>query len=107
VTQSNAVFGELSVLLDQSHMADVRALETSQISLCGRGSSDRASPVVFTNYNSLGTSAGSVGTPPDVNAARNGNVVMLSYNTSVLLSIDGTVSYNLLDRFGRRILGRP
>ena len=54
-------------------------------------------PVVFTNYNGLGTSAGSVGTPPDVNAARNGNVVMLSYNTSVLLSIDGTGSYKLLD----------
>jgi CRP/FNR family cyclic AMP-dependent transcriptional regulator len=30
VTQSNAVFGELSVLLDQPHMADVRVLETSQ-----------------------------------------------------------------------------
>lgn len=30
VTQSNAVFGELSALLDQPHMADVRALETSQ-----------------------------------------------------------------------------
>lgn len=30
VTQSNAVFGELSLLLDQPHMADVRALETVQ-----------------------------------------------------------------------------
>lgn len=30
VTQSNTVFGELSILLDQPHMADVRALETSQ-----------------------------------------------------------------------------
>jgi CRP-like cAMP-binding protein len=29
VTQSNAVFGELSLFLDQPHMADVRALETS------------------------------------------------------------------------------
>jgi len=30
VTQSNAVFGELSVLLDQPHTADVRAVEASQ-----------------------------------------------------------------------------
>jgi CRP/FNR family transcriptional regulator, cyclic AMP receptor protein len=30
VTESGAVFGELSVLLDQPHTADVRALETSQ-----------------------------------------------------------------------------
>ena len=30
VTRRNAVFGELSLLLDQPHMADVRALETSQ-----------------------------------------------------------------------------
>ena len=30
VTQTNAVFGELSVLLNQPHTADVRALETSQ-----------------------------------------------------------------------------
>jgi CRP-like cAMP-binding protein len=30
VTQSNAVFGELSVLLDQPHTADVRAVATSQ-----------------------------------------------------------------------------
>lgn len=30
VTQSNAVFGELSVLLDQPHTADVRAVEVSQ-----------------------------------------------------------------------------
>src|SRR5215468_1152777 len=30
VAESGAVFGELSVLLDQPHTADVRALETSQ-----------------------------------------------------------------------------
>lgn len=54
-------------------------------------------PVVFSNYNSLGTKAGSVGTPPDVNAARDGNVVMFSYNTSVLLSTDGATSYKLLN----------
>jgi CRP-like cAMP-binding protein len=30
VTQANAVFGELSVLLDKPHTADVRAVETSQ-----------------------------------------------------------------------------
>jgi CRP/FNR family cyclic AMP-dependent transcriptional regulator len=30
VTEPGAVFGELSVLLDQPHTADVRALETSQ-----------------------------------------------------------------------------
>jgi CRP-like cAMP-binding protein len=30
VAEPGAVFGELSILLDQPHMADVRALETSQ-----------------------------------------------------------------------------
>jgi CRP-like cAMP-binding protein len=30
VAEPGAVFGELSVLLDQPHTADVRALETSQ-----------------------------------------------------------------------------
>jgi CRP-like cAMP-binding protein len=30
VTESGAVFGELSALLDQPHTADVRALETTQ-----------------------------------------------------------------------------
>ena len=30
VTQANAVFGELSLLLEQPHMADVRAVEISQ-----------------------------------------------------------------------------
>src|SRR6266853_135635 len=54
-------------------------------------------PVVFSGYNNLGTQATGVGTPPDVNAARNGNVVMLSYNTKLLLSTDGASTYKLLD----------
>jgi hypothetical protein len=53
-------------------------------------------PVVVTQYNPQGTSA-SVGTPPDPNAARNGNVVMLSYNTRVMLSTNGGTSYVELD----------
>jgi hypothetical protein len=53
-------------------------------------------PVVVTQYNPQGTSA-SVGTPPDPNAARNGNVVMLSYNTRVMLSTNGGTSYTELD----------
>lgn len=35
VTQRNAVFGELSVLLDQPHTADVRAVEASQFHVAG------------------------------------------------------------------------
>lgn len=54
-------------------------------------------PVVFSGYNDLGTQATGVGTPPDVNTARNGNVVMLSYNTKLLLSTDGASTYKLLD----------
>ena len=46
--------------------------------------------------NTVGRS-GRAPAPPDVNAARNGNVVMLSYNTSVLLSTDGAGTYQLLD----------
>src|SRR5438034_6799793 len=53
-------------------------------------------PVVVTQYNPQGTSA-SVGTPPDPNAARNGNVVMLSYNTRVMLSTNGGTNYTELD----------
>src|SRR6266545_1184811 len=53
-------------------------------------------PVVVTQYNPQGTSA-NVGTPPDPNAARNGNVVMLSYNTRVMLSTNGGTSYTELD----------
>ena len=53
-------------------------------------------PVVVTQYNPQGTSA-SVGTPPDPNAARNGNVIMLSYNTRVMLSTNGGTSYTELD----------
>jgi hypothetical protein len=54
-------------------------------------------PVVFSDYDNLGTKASTVGTPPDLNAARNGNVVMFSYNTNLLLSTDGTASYKLLN----------
>jgi hypothetical protein len=54
-------------------------------------------PVVFTDYDPLGTQAGTVGTPPDMNAARGGNVVMLSYNTNVLLSTNGANTYTLLN----------
>ena len=56
-----------------------------------------ADPVVFSGFNSLGTQATGVGTPPDVNTARNGNVVMLSYNTKLLLSTDGASTYTLVD----------
>src|SRR5215470_10190129 len=53
-------------------------------------------PVVVTQYNPQGTSA-NVGTPPDPNAARNGNVIMLSYNTRVMLSTNGGTSYTEID----------
>ena len=53
-------------------------------------------PVVVTQYNPQGTAA-NVGTPPDPNAARNGNVIMLSYNTRVMLSTNGGTSYTELD----------
>ncbi len=56
-----------------------------------------AGDVVFTDFDPLGTSAGSVGTPPDMNAARSGNVAFLSYNTRVLLSTNGAGSWTLLN----------
>jgi len=64
-----------------------------------------ADPVVFSGFNSLGTQATGVGTPPDVNTARNGSVVMLSYNTKLLLSTDGASTYTLVDlrRFFRAV----
>src|SRR5262245_42650642 len=45
-------------------------------------------PVVFTDYDPLGTTS-TVGDPPDMNGARGGNVVILSYNTRVQVSTDG------------------
>jgi hypothetical protein len=53
--------------------------------------------VEFPAFDPLGPSAGSVGTPPDMSAARGGNVVMLSYNTSALLSTDGANTWTLLN----------
>ncbi len=62
----------------------------------GKPAGGAGDPVVVTQYNPQGTSA-NVGTPPDPNAARNGNVVMLSYNTRVMLSTNGGTSYTELD----------
>jgi hypothetical protein len=56
-----------------------------------------AGEVVFTHFDPLGTIAGPVGTPPDMNAARAGRVVLLSYNTRVMLSTDGAGTWTQLD----------
>ena len=53
-------------------------------------------PVVVTQYDPEGTGT-NVGTPPDPNAARSGNVIMLSYNTRLRLSTNGGTSYTELD----------
>ncbi len=53
-------------------------------------------PVVFSDYDPLGRTS-NIGSPPDMNAARGGNVVMLSYNTRVQLSIDGANTWRELD----------
>ena len=45
VTEAGAVFGELSVLLDQPHTADVRALETSQFHVADAATILRIDPV--------------------------------------------------------------
>ena len=44
VTEPGAVFGELSVLLDQPHTADVRALEASQFHVADAGALLRVEP---------------------------------------------------------------
>ena len=44
VTEPGAVFGELSVLLDQPHTADVRALKASQFHVADAGSLLRVEP---------------------------------------------------------------
>ncbi|MCA1613070.1 MAG: hypothetical protein LC800_02715 [Acidobacteria bacterium] len=61
------------------------------------GAGGAGDPVVFSDFDPLGTQSGPTLTPPDMNAARSGNVVMLSYNTNVLLSTDGTTNYALLN----------
>lgn len=53
-------------------------------------------PVVFSDFDPLGTNS-TVGTPPDMNAARGSNVVMLSYNSRVQLSTDGASTYTEKD----------
>jgi CRP/FNR family transcriptional regulator, cyclic AMP receptor protein len=47
VTEPGAVFGELSVLLDQPHTADVRALETSQFYVADAATLLRVDPVAL------------------------------------------------------------
>src|SRR6266516_3846952 len=47
VTEPGAVFGELSVLLDQPHMADVRALEASQFHVADAASLLRVDPIAL------------------------------------------------------------
>jgi CRP/FNR family transcriptional regulator, cyclic AMP receptor protein len=45
VTEPGAVFGELSVLLDQPHTADVRALEVSQFHVADAATLLRIDPI--------------------------------------------------------------
>jgi CRP/FNR family transcriptional regulator, cyclic AMP receptor protein len=47
VTEPGAVFGELSVLLDQPHTADVRALETSQFYVADAAALLRVDPIAL------------------------------------------------------------
>jgi CRP/FNR family cyclic AMP-dependent transcriptional regulator len=47
VTEPGAVFGELSVLLDQPHTADVRALEASQFHVADAASILRIDPIAL------------------------------------------------------------
>src|SRR5438094_5194324 len=47
VTEPGAVFGELSVLLDQPHTADVRALEASQFHVAGAATILRVDPIAL------------------------------------------------------------
>jgi len=47
VTEPGAVFGELSVLLDQPHMADVRALEASQFHVADAATLLRVDPIAL------------------------------------------------------------
>ena len=47
VTEPGAVFGELSVLLDQPHMADVRALKASQFYVADAATLLRVDPIAL------------------------------------------------------------
>ena len=47
VTEAGAVFGELSVLLDQPHTADVRALEASQFHVADATTILRVDPIAL------------------------------------------------------------
>ena len=47
VTEPGAVFGELSVLLDQPHTADVRALEASQFHVADAATLLTSDPTAF------------------------------------------------------------
>lgn len=53
-------------------------------------------PVVFTDYDPLGNTS-NLGGPPDMNAARGGNIAILSYNSRVQLTTDGAVNWNERD----------
>lgn len=54
-------------------------------------------PVVFSQYNQFGSLINSFGIPPDPSGARSGNVILYTYNTKGVLSINGGTKYNIID----------
>jgi CRP-like cAMP-binding protein len=81
VTEPGAVFGELSVLLDQPHTPEVRALETSQFHLANATTLLAQNPVAVLYV-----------------------ATMLAHRMSLTITntgaTNGEKSFNLTDRFG-------
>jgi hypothetical protein len=61
VTEPGAVFGELSVLLDQPHTADVRALEASQFHVADAATTLRVDPIARGNRAGTAVSIAPIG----------------------------------------------
>jgi hypothetical protein len=56
-----------------------------------------ADPVVFKQYDQFGNLINSFGIPPDPSGARGGDVILYTFNTKAVLSLNGGVKYTLID----------
>lgn len=61
------------------------------------GDAAAGNPVVFNQYDQFGNLINSFGIPPDPSGARGGNVILYTFNTKAVLSVNGGTNYTLID----------
>jgi hypothetical protein len=61
------------------------------------GDAAAGDPVVFNQYDQFGNLINSFGIPPDPSGARGGDVILYTFNTKAVLSVNGGANYTLID----------